>query len=77
MVNLFKKSYKQDLDEFDPDPLTELENKKIRKIIRDQERMEWFWASARIWVGWLAAGGAALYASKEYINKVLKVLFST
>lgn len=76
MVKLFEKLYKDELDEFDPAPLTELENKKIRKIIRDQERMEWFWASARIWIGWLAAGGAAMYAARDYINKVLKALFS-
>jgi hypothetical protein len=74
MTNLFPKP-KNELEDFDNRPLTEVENKKIRKIIRDQERMEWLWASARIWIGWVLAGVASIYAAKDWINKILKAIF--
>jgi hypothetical protein len=65
---------KDPLDEFSADPLTGIENKKARKIIRDQERMDWLWASFRIWVGWLAATTAAIYAAKDYLVKIVKAI---
>ena len=76
MVSLISKTNKDELEDFDRGPLSELENRKIRKILRDQERMEWFWASARIWIGWIAAGVASIYAAKDWINKLLKAVFS-
>ena len=76
MVSLISKTNKDDLEDFDKGPLTDLENRKIRKILRDQERMEWFWASARIWIGWVLAGAASIYAGKDWINKLLKAVFS-
>lgn len=63
-----------DLDEFSGEPLSPIENKKARKIIRDQERMDWLWATCRIWVGWGAAGVGAIYASWEIIIRVIKAL---
>ena len=64
------------LDDFSGEPLTGIENKKLRKIIRDQERVDWLWASCRIWVGWIAAALAALFAAKEHIIKAVKAMFS-
>ena len=63
------------LDEFSGEPLTELENKKARKIIRDQERMDWLWATFRIWGSWGAAGITAIYASWDVIVRGGKALF--
>lgn len=63
------------LANFSGAPLTELENKKLRKIVQDQERMDWLWASARIWVGYGAAGVAAVYAGWDIIIRVVKVAF--
>lgn len=67
---------KDPLEEFSAEPLTGIENKKARKIIQDQERMDWLWASARIWAGWLAAGTTAFFAAKDYIVKAIKGLLS-
>lgn len=61
-------------EEFSGEPLSPLENQKARKIIRDQERMDWLWASARIWVGWGTAGVAGIYAGWDIIVRVVKAL---
>jgi len=65
---------KDPLDDFSPEPLTARENQKARKIIRDQERMDWLWASLRIWGGWMATATAAMYAAKDYILMALRSL---
>lgn len=55
----------------DPDgkePLNELERKTLRHMIRQQDRLAWFWATLRIWTGWLV-GAYALY---EVLLKLFK-----
>lgn len=64
------------LDEFSGDALTPTENKKTRKIIRDQERMDWMWAIGRIWVVYIAAVITSFFAAKEYLLKVFKAIWS-
>lgn len=64
------------LSDFSGDPLTRLEYRKLRKIIQDQERMEWLWATARIWIGYSAAVVATIFATKEYIVKLFKAMFT-
>lgn len=64
------------LDDFSDAPLSPRENQKFRKIIQDQERMDWFWASLRIWGGWGVAIVGSMYAAKEYVVKVFKALVS-
>lgn len=64
------------LDDFSDAPLSPRENQQARKIIRDQERMDWFWASIRIWGGWGVAIVGAGYATKDYIAKVFRALIS-
>ena len=67
---------KDSLDDFSDEPLTGKENQKTRKIIRDQERMDWLWASARVWAGWAAAASTASFAAKDYIVKIIQAVFS-
>lgn len=62
----------EDLKDFSDAPLTPIENQKARKIIHDQERMDWLWATMRVWVGWGATGIAALYASWDVILRMIK-----
>ena len=64
----------ESLDDFPDAALTARENQKLRKIIRDQERMDWLWATGRIWVGYAAAIIATFYASWNYLVKVVKAL---
>ena len=62
----------ENLDDFSDAPLTPIENQKARKIIHDQERMDWLWASLRIWTGWVTGGIVGAYALYEVILKFLK-----
>lgn len=64
------------LQEFSGEPITSIEAKKLRKIIRDQERMDWVWATGRIWVGYAAAALAAWLAVKDWLIKMIKTAFS-
>lgn len=64
------------LDEFSGEPLTPLENQKARKIIRDQERMDWLWASGRIWVAYIGSTIAGVWAGWEHIRSFFKWMVS-
>lgn len=59
-------------DEIDGGELKEWERKAIRKIVRDQARMDWLWATLRIWSRWAAASIVGAYAVYEVVLKFLK-----
>lgn len=46
---------KPDLEEYSGEPLTALENKKMRRLLESDDRAHWFWSSSRIWLGAIAA----------------------
>jgi hypothetical protein len=54
-------------DDIDGDEFSELERKALRRIMLNQKRMEWLWASLRIWVGWISAAIIGAYATYEAI----------
>lgn len=58
------------------EPLTPAENKKLRRMIRDEERMIWLWATIRVWLGWGTAVAAAAYAAYEPIWRAAKAVFN-
>lgn len=62
-----------DDDGISGEPLTPEENKKLRRIIRDEDRMRWFWATVRLWAGWTAAALAGIYASYQFLAHFIKV----
>lgn len=64
------------LEEFSGEPLSFIENKKARKIIRDKERMDWLMSVALVWSGYFAAVVTAMYAARDYVAKVFRALFS-
>jgi hypothetical protein len=64
----------KDWENFSGEPLTPEENKKARKIIQDQERMTWLWATLRVWSAYLAGALAAIYAAWDHILTVTKAL---
>lgn len=54
---------------------TESEKRRLRRLLRDQERMSWLWSSLRIWAAWATAAVGVLWGTHEYLLKILKVLF--
>jgi len=50
------------------------ERKRIRRLIRADDRARWFWSTVRIWVLWLGGVAVALAATKAWIVDVLKGL---
>lgn len=52
-------------EEFEDTPLTPDENRRMRRLLRDEDRARWFWRTVRIWLGWIAGGlvSAAVIAS--------------
>jgi hypothetical protein len=50
-----------DDDDDDSRPLTPAERRKFRDLMRREERVAWFWSSARVWAAWAAAGTTACY----------------
>ena len=64
------------LEEFSGEPLTPVENKKARKIIRDKERMDWLMSVMLVWSGYFAAFVTGMYAARDYVAKVFKAIIS-
>lgn len=44
----------KDLDEYPDDPLTEIERKKVRRMMESDDRAHWFWTNSRVWLGWVS-----------------------
>jgi len=59
-------------DDFPGTPFTEKETQLLRRMLRDQQRMDWLWASLRVWAGWGAAVSAAVYAGYEPVLRMIK-----
>jgi len=60
---------KQENNDDVPDgPLTERELRLVRRIIIADSRAQWFWATARIWVGWIVGAPPALYVMYQAIQ---------
>lgn len=57
---------KDEIDEelIDGRPLSAAERKAIRILIEREARIQWFWGTIRVWVGWMSAviiGGWAIF----------------
>jgi len=59
-------------DDIDGGELTEAERKAIRRIVRDQARMDWLWATLRIWAKWASATILGAYALYEIFLRFFK-----
>lgn len=64
------------LIDFSGERLTPTENKKLRKIIRDKERMDWLMSAILVWSGYLSATIVAIWAVKDHLVKMFKALTS-
>lgn len=60
----------------DPDahrPFSDKEIELLRKLLESNARMEWLWASLRIWAGWVIGAPVAGYAAWEAIQHFMGV----
>lgn len=53
-------------------PLSAAERRRVREIIRAQERTEWLWASVRVWATWITAVCAAAVVLWEALKQVVQ-----
>lgn len=66
---------KTDLEEYSGDPLTPLENRKMRRLLEQDDRAHWFWSSSRIWLTTLATAiTAAIVIANGGIDFIKKLL---
>lgn len=56
-----------DDENIDSGPFKDWERRAIRRIIRNQERVDWAWSSARRWAFWITSMAAAFYAFYENV----------
>jgi hypothetical protein len=59
----------------DPEKLTPEEIAALRKMLEQDERIAWFWASVRRWAAGIAAVLAALVAFRSDVQAALQWLF--
>jgi hypothetical protein len=52
--------------------LTQAEIVRLKKIAKEDERMEWLWSTVRSWSAYIAGILAALIAFRDDLGKVLK-----
>jgi len=52
-------------------PLTEEEIIKLRKILQQDDRVEWFWATARKFAAWFFGAMAVIVAFRADLRELL------
>lgn len=67
---------RDDLDHFEDVELTPIERKKLRKMIRDDERATWMWKTLRVWATWFAMTATFFVATFDWFVGLLKSTFS-
>ena len=55
----------------DPPPLTDEELISLRLMLEKERRIVWFWATLRVWTGWVAAVATAYFAVKALLADVV------
>jgi hypothetical protein len=58
------------------DQLTDAEIAELRKLIEDDKRMRWLWASMRFHASWIAATVAAIVAFRDDIGSLIRFMFT-
>jgi hypothetical protein len=53
-------------------PLTREERKTLRRMMENEERIQWFWGSVRVWAGWISAAIIGAWAVVEIGTKIWK-----
>lgn len=58
-----------DIDDVADGEFSELERKRLRRLLRDEDRAQYLWRTLRIWVGWGSAVLTGIYAGWDTIAK--------
>lgn len=59
-------------EEFSDAPFTPDENRRFRRLLRDEDRARWFWSTVRIWVGYFTAAIVGIGLAAGYVKDALK-----
>lgn len=62
----------EDEDEISGRPLTIAERRSLRRMIENEERIQWFWGSVRVWAGWISAIIIGTWSIVEIGTKIWK-----
>lgn len=57
-----------EISDDDDREFTAADRRKLRELLEREERVAWFWASARVWAAWAAAGTTACYGAYQVIR---------
>lgn len=63
----------------DPDsvpPLTDAELRKLRELLKADERAVWLWGAIKVWATWIAAVVVAVTMGWESLRKIVNALKS-
>ena len=53
-------------------PLTIAERRAIRRIIENEQRIQWFWGSVRVWAAWISGAIIGAWALIEIGARIWK-----
>lgn len=62
-------------EQFADDPLRPWEIKQVRKLLRDEERVKWFWSTIRLWLYYISAAVTFLFLVQEHLINFIKKVF--
>ncbi len=62
----------EDDHEFSDEPLKPEENRRMRRLLRDEDRARWFWSTTRIWLGYITAAIIGIGLAASYLKDALK-----
>jgi len=62
------------LDEFSGEPLTDLENRKIRQLLETEARVSWLWATLWVWTRGALVVLGSVWLVHEWIGQSLEGL---
>lgn len=54
---------------------TPAERKAIRKMLENDARVSWLWASARVWAGWISAFTVGAFAIHQALQGWFPTIF--
>lgn len=56
---------------FEPE-LTDVEKRALRSILKNEDRVQWFWGSVRVWSLWIGAVVGGLTVGSEALKRFIK-----
>lgn len=59
-------------EQFSSAPMTSDENRRLRQLLRDDDRAHWFWTTVRTWIMWFGGIAIALLALKDTLRSFLR-----